>query len=39
MTGTWLITGTSSGFGRLLTEFTTAAQMKRIQSALAPIMN
>lgn len=26
-------------FGRLLTEFTTAAQMKRIQSALAPIMN
>jgi hypothetical protein len=26
-------------FGRLLTEFTTAAQMQRIQRALAPIMN
>jgi len=26
-------------FGRLLTEFTTTAQMQRIQNALAPIMN
>jgi len=26
-------------FGRLLTEFTTAAQMQRIQQALAPILN